>query len=337
MNLIGKVININSELSREEIDTLLKHWQVFPVEVQNNALAPLEIIVIDRIDGNSAHLQTAIKRKLKSFLKQNYPTKARLLLDCIAENEGFQSEASIDRLFEYLKGSPTLILESEIEENSLSLNMVYWGANDEEYNYTKILDNYRTDSLKNSEYFADFILNYRCLIAGWTIDYHHLKDSGKSPVLPRLLPKLIKNIDLEAEQETLVESLVNGYDLIYNNLAAKLPKLIPQLYLELAESLIRLNKIGLSKKLVKSSITTWLQSNQSDNFVARDILEKMLDRFSNSDEKYIQKLNRIYLLLNEPEKAKSLQKYLHQVKADREFSYWKKSMLQMPIFQGKIC
>ena len=252
MNLIAKVINIDSELSQEEVNTLLKNWQVFPVKPQDDSI-PLGIIIVNRFDRSSKHLPNDLERKLKSFLNLNYASKATLVLDSASENAEFQSEESIARLFQFLKGNPTLILESLIEGNCVSLRLAYWGLKDNDYSYTQILDCYRSDRLDNSDYLANFILNYCCLIAGWMIDYYQLKDFGKSPVLPRLLPEFIKVIDLEEEKETILASLFSGYDSIYKKLVEERPKLIAKLDLELDKSLIELNKISLGKKIVKSS------------------------------------------------------------------------------------
>ena len=92
----------------------------------------------------------------------------------------------------------------------------------------------------------------------------------------------------------------------------------------------------MAKKLVQSSFKTWLKLNGSGSFARRDLLDKISDRLSDSDRKYLKKLNKIYHRLNEPAQAKLVEQYLRQVKASQQLIYWQESMFKMPIFRGKI-
>ncbi|MDJ0725158.1 MAG: hypothetical protein QNJ38_08615 [Prochloraceae cyanobacterium] len=333
MILKGKTLN---DLLGAEINTLLSDCQVFLTENIDNSI-PLTIILVEKFAPSfNADLQTSLEQKLESFLNKYYSPQATLFLGTACENEEFNSQDTIARLFESLQGNPTLILESEITANSLSLSLAYWGLNETEYSYNSILDNYQSAKLKETDYLEKFLLNSRCLIASWILDYYYLDAYGKSPLLPKLLSKLIKVIDSQTEKEQILEHLVAGYDAIYQKTAPEEPKLIPQLYLELATVLIDLERRDLAKKLVQSSFKTWLKLNGSGSFARRDLLDKISDRLSDSDRKYLKKLNKIYHRLNEPAQAKLVEQYLRQVKASQQLIYWQESMFKMPIFRGKI-
>ena len=343
MKLTGKGIY---QLLQGQTNTLFFNWEAFPVEHQNNSI-PVSIIVVppqinlDRLDCSLdkswlTNFRAVLDQKLNHFLELYY-SKATLFLGSDWGAEGFQGQDSIARLFDCLKGNPGLILESQIDGNSINLRLGYWGLNDEEYIYNNILDNYQCSELAELDYLTNFLLNAHCFIASWIVDYYHLDNYGKSPLLPKLLPQLIRKIDSEKDRNTLIENLVSGYDLVYKTLAEKRPKLIPQLYLELAQSLIDLDKISLAKKIVKSSFKTWVQLNRGNNSSGENILAGTSDGLSISDRKYIQQLNKIYQLLSESERAKITQQYLRQVKASQQLSFWRNAIFKMPIFQGKIC
>lgn len=349
MNLRGKPIK---KIVERSCDRRIP-WHIFP-NINKKSYTPVKIIIaptqID-LEGFCSEIITLFQQELSGRLArffQRYYLSENLegsicFLGSVWGNNEFNGKDSIDSLFASSRGEPTLVLTSTIKGNRVSVNMAYWGLSAKKYSYSTVLDGYKYGELekqKNSgeslQFLEDFLVNNYCLIASWIADYHHLNNYGVSPLLPKILPEFIGEISDKNERDRLVETVFAGFDRIYQILAEERPELIPLLYLQLAKSAIELSKNTLAKQLTKTSIATWLKLNRVANIKELDFLKVMSNYLRREDEKYIQQLNEIYGLLNEPNKVKLTEQYLTQIQSSQQFSCSIESIFKKPIFQYKI-
>lgn len=102
------------------------------------------------------------------------------------------------------------------------------------------------------------LITYHCLVAGWIADAYYLVHYDVSPLLPELLPSLLKDaLDLQ-----LLQAIILGYKQVYKALEDKRLHWIPELALQLAQSLSHLPDQSWSKEQVDYSVSSWLQLRQ---------------------------------------------------------------------------
>ena len=87
-------------------------------------------------------IEGGLTQQLREFLSENYSWHSQErpveFLGGIWDSKHFHGEASIKVLFATLKSQPTLILESEVEGESLIFRLAYWGLGQEKYCYETI-------------------------------------------------------------------------------------------------------------------------------------------------------------------------------------------------------
>lgn len=354
MNLREKIIN---NISAQRGAKLIS-GQFFPNNKKPSD--PALKIILAPIQINSNKLKLPFKNNnLTRDFQQKLTARFNLFLEKYRLSEGrareisflgwgwqdssYRGEDSIAALFKSLPGEPAIILASEINGDFLNLSLAYWDLKAKKYNYSKILDNYRYSELENKkdwqedlQVLLDFLINNYCLIVSWLADYHYLNNYGKSPLLPKLLPELIREITDKKERDRLLETVIAGYDRVYQVLAETRPQLIPILYLQLAKSASELAKNTLAKQLAESSLKIWLKLNRIANLKDGDLLEIMSNYLSREDEQYLKQLKEIYSLLNELEKVKLTEQYLKQIKYSQQLSLAIAGIFKRPIFQYKI-
>ena len=291
---------------------------------------------------NISSLRKPLENKFKKFLEKNYSAdkknRGTEFLGSTSKESGFKGEASIANWFDALKSEPTLIIETAIDGDFFDFRVGYWGIQGQtRYCYSTILHNHHistltknisSDDSENS--LLEFFVTCHCLLASWIIDSHYLVNYGVTPLLPKLLPELMKGIFPEEEREKVVKTIVAGYHKVYQTLAKEQPTLIPKLYLQLAESVTDLTDLSLARHQVDLSIKTWLHQRKFSNIRGGNPLELMGYYLSEKDEKYVQKLSDIWTILNEPKKVAITQDHLRKIKQlkqvlnkyDRPFESW---------------
>lgn len=159
-------------------------------------------------------------------------------------------------------------------------------------NYT-ILDSDR-------ENFSRLLSIQICILLGKFIDEHFLLDvepkKRKSPLLPRLLPELIKDIPVEYQTE-LVEAVVSFSISLYEQLSETESAWIPELRLDLAHSLAYLDNKSWAKEQVEESVKTWLIMRGVKSLDVVSNLELMKFVITPESNKYMEYLSQCLELL----------------------------------------
>ncbi|MDM8550268.1 SUMF1/EgtB/PvdO family nonheme iron enzyme, partial [Desulfobacterales bacterium HSG2] len=208
------------------------------------------------------------------------------------------SASATSVLFENLKTVPVLILESSVEENYFYLNFGYWGLNWPKSLYESFVSEFSWPEVsKNSgdEYLKRFVLIYHYLVGGMLADLHFLTDfppeTSSRPLLPELLSEMLKDIPSEDVRE-LLDFVVPYYRNLYEELGQNDESCwIPELSLELAQSLMKLDG-PRAKDQVAFSVQQWLKLHelpQPEGLKA--LLDTMKSALTPADEAYVKELN----------------------------------------------
>ncbi|MCM0592992.1 MAG: WD40 repeat domain-containing protein [Gloeotrichia echinulata IR180] len=139
--------------------------------------------------------------------------------------------------------------------------------------------------INNQDYekLCQVLITCHCLVAGWVADVYHLVHHNLPPLLPKLLPNLLGDvIDLQS-----VQAIVTGYKQVYQALEAERRYWIPELALQLAQSLSHLPDRTWAEEQAKYSITTWLQLRQVSLQEISNPLEAMQSALKIEDEGYV--------------------------------------------------
>ncbi|MGD1807128.1 tetratricopeptide repeat protein [Dapis sp. BLCC M126] len=112
---------------------------------------------------------------------------------------------------------------------------------------------------KDFEELGKFLSLYHCVFAGLVADEYFLVEYNLPPILPELLPNLIKNLPESSEVDEMMESVVSYYQKIYQGLEIQRSGWMPELILDLAQSLANLQNKVWAIKQIENSLKSWLQ------------------------------------------------------------------------------
>jgi WD40 repeat protein len=150
------------------------------------------------------------------------------------------------------------------------------------------------------------LITCHSLVAAWVADAYHLVHHDVSPLLPELLPDLLQDkLDLQS-----VQAIVSGYKQVYQALQNERSFWVPELALQLAQSLSHLPDVFWSQEQVYYSINTWLQLRQVSTQEVRHPLEAMQLAISVEDEKYVTKLSEYFAAVGDHENLVYVEKLL---------------------------
>jgi WD40 repeat protein len=147
------------------------------------------------------------------------------------------------------------------------------------------------------------------LVTAWVADTYYLMNYDVSPLLPELLPTLFKDaLDLQA-----VQAIANSYQQVYQALQNERRRWIPDLALQLAQSLSHLPNPSWSREQVEYSINTWLQLRQVSTNQANHSLEAMQLGLKVDDLAYVTKLKEYFLAVGDEESVVYVEKMLEEI------------------------
>ncbi|BCL39480.1 WD40 repeat domain-containing protein [Nostoc sp. MS1] len=145
------------------------------------------------------------------------------------------------------------------------------------------------------EQLCQVLITCHCLVAGWVADIYHLVNYDVPPLLPELLPSLLKDaIDLQS-----LQAFATSYKQVYEALEKQRLYWIPELSMQLAQSLSHLSDSSWAQTEVEYSITTWLELRQVSLQQFTHPLEAMQSAVKIEDEEYIQKLRKYFTAIDD--------------------------------------
>ena len=141
---------------------------------------------------------------------------------------------------------------------------------------------------KDFEYLCQFLVKCQSLVGGWIADIHYLIHHNVPPILPKLIPDLMRGID----DPKLLKTIVSGYRQVYEALENERPAWMPELALDLADSLTALPDKNWAKEQLDYSVKSWLRLrgiNPPNNL--EQAIKAMKSVVTVADEVYFNKLH----------------------------------------------
>lgn len=158
------------------------------------------------------------------------------------------------------------------------------------------------------EKLCDVLTTCHFLVAAWVADVYHLVHYDIPPLLPELLPSLLQDaLDLQS-----VQAIIIGYKQVYQALEKERRYWVPELALQLAQSLSHLPDRSWAKEQVDYSISTWLELRQSPQEFS-NLLEAMHSLIRIEDEEYVQKLREYFMTVGDRQSILDAEKLLDAI------------------------
>lgn len=146
-------------------------------------------------------------------------------------------------------------------------------------------------------------------MAGWVADADHLVHHDVPPLLPKLLPILLKDTsDFQA-----MAAIAAGYKQIYQALEDERRYWVPELALQLAQSLAHLPDRALAQDAIDYSIDTWLQLHQAIQPQTSHPLEAMQLALNVEDEAYLLQLRDYFKALGDSRSIAQVENNLNAI------------------------
>lgn len=152
---------------------------------------------------------------------------------------------------------------------------------------------------KDVEALSQLLITCHCLIAGWIADAHHLLHHDVAPLLPELLPSLLKNSSSSQLVQDVLQTTIAGYRDIFNALEIERPLWIPELALKLAKSLACLPDKSWAKEQVDYSLKAWLKQHQVPQSQNGNSIELMQPVLTLEDQNYFETLKDCLVILGD--------------------------------------
>ena len=153
---------------------------------------------------------------------------------------------------------------------------------------------------KDFDGLCQFLITLHALFAGWIIDIHYLTHYDVTPLLPELLPELVEGLDTQ-----IIGTIVSGYQKVYHSLENERSAWIPELFLDLANSLSHLPDKSWAREQFSYSVQYWL-SLRGVTTDRRDLLEAIGSVLTLQDKEYLEKLKDYLTRLGDTQGVKIL-------------------------------
>ncbi|MBD2449564.1 WD40 repeat domain-containing protein [Nostoc sp. FACHB-152] len=162
--------------------------------------------------------------------------------------------------------------------------------------------------------FSQVLITCHCLVAAWVVDAYHLVHHDVQPLLPQLLPSLLKDTRLSDTQtmadDNLLRVYATGYQQVYQALEKERRYWVPELALQLAQSLTHLSDRTWAQEQVDYSITTWLELRQVTTGEFLHPLQAMQSAIKIEDQEYIYKLKEYFTAVGDRQNSAAVDQLL---------------------------
>ncbi|MDF5725663.1 MAG: WD40 repeat domain-containing protein [Rhizonema sp. PD37] len=158
------------------------------------------------------------------------------------------------------------------------------------------------------ETLCQVLITGHTLAASWIADIFHLIHHDVAPLLPELLPSMIE----DATDIQSVKKIATGYQQVYQALQVERRSRIPEMALQLAQSLSHLSDRTLAEEQVNYSVRTWLQLRQIPQQQSHP-LQAMRSAVGVEDKEYVEKLREYYLAVGDRQSISYVEEILNAI------------------------
>ena len=171
--------------------------------------------------------------------------------------------------------------------------------------------------IKNEDFEAlsQFLLINHSLVAGLMADMHYLFYYDVQPLLPQYLPDYIQ----EGATQYVIKPIVSCYQKVLQQIEVERSAWIPDLALDLANSLSHLQDKTWAEGLSVHSLQTWLKVRGLAEVAGFDnLLKSVIAALTAGDAEYVQKLLQYLTVVGESSFAETLRNELQEQKHREE-------------------
>ncbi|MBE9057537.1 WD40 repeat domain-containing protein [Sphaerospermopsis sp. LEGE 08334] len=167
---------------------------------------------------------------------------------------------------------------------------------------------YETSS-QDWEHLYQVLITAHCLVTAWVTDAYHLVNYDIPPLLPKLLPSLInEGIDLQS-----LEVITNSYKQLYEAFKNERRLKVPEIALQLAQSLSHVSSSFWLQEQIDYSINTWLQLRQVSITEVSHPLKAMQLALKIEDENYITILKQYFAAIGDSDNLVYAESLLEEI------------------------
>lgn len=151
------------------------------------------------------------------------------------------------------------------------------------------------------------LIRYHCLMAAWVADTYHLVYRDVPPLLPALLPELTQ----DRVEFSLLQAISKGYQQMYQALEDERRYWVPELALQLAQSLSHLPEKSWAAEQIEFSILIWLKLRGMALEPGESALEAMRSVVRVGDRDYLTTLIDCLAAVEDRQAIAALEEMLH--------------------------
>lgn len=152
---------------------------------------------------------------------------------------------------------------------------------------------YKVDTTEYNEYLLNYLSLFHRVLVALVLDRYYILNYRVRPHLPEVLDNVLQNFADEKFKKQLLEMVVGQYRLLYLTLEGQLPHWIPDLALDLAASLVKLQDKNFFRQQIVYSITFFLRARRGDISQIFSESEQLERSLSLGDVDYFEKLDNL--------------------------------------------
>jgi WD40 repeat protein len=154
-----------------------------------------------------------------------------------------------------------------------------------------------------------FLADCHCLVAAWIADIYHLTCQDVPPLLPTVLPQLMRH----SSDSQLIQAIATGYQQVYAALEDERRAWVPELSLQLAQSLATLPDPSLSQEQAAYSFNAWLQLHQFPTTEVSTALATVKSHVTNADQEYFEQLKAYFEIIGDEANKHQVEEVLETI------------------------
>lgn len=180
---------------------------------------------------------------------------------------------------------------------------------------------YKADR-KALDQFHQGLVKYHCLIAANAIDMYHLAFNLTAPRMPALLNELRRDVppEIGKAMDYALGKMIADYTRIYENLIEESPSTEPELRIELALLLERLNDHEQAKRQAYRSLRSWASLKLGRSAANNELVDALVDSIHKTDSAYAEQIANTLDSLGDSDNAKRVRQKLEQARVKKLLS-----------------
>lgn len=250
------------------------------------------------------HHEKRLSQGIRDFVEKYYSSHGDSPIEFLGgawKSNQFRQESAIKRLFHFLPSEPTLLLDSEVDDEFFNLRITYWNGSCESYHYQTVISslpytellkkwaiertgkqtgpvNYAPEDYKK---FSQFMIACQCLLIGFFADFHYQMFHEMSPKSSVYLSGIYNSFPDAETRKLMFDHFVKSHEHTFSTWeVTDKDYFLPDFKLQLAQGLATLPDKSWAEKQLIAAMRSWLDLrtlNVSKSEAIRDLLNAVLE------------------------------------------------------------